>query len=171
MVITKMDDTEDSVLFRGLTNGEEVANPVHGIQVRSRSNWVGTELLIESWMKVGGREGHFRDFWSLSGDGQTLTMEHRDDDLAGQITLLERTHTSQTRQGESLFFKVDVGGETVRVFGRPEELAERLEESGYDIPPSEIEAGMELHLPCLVKVGQGNNGYKTIEEFLPEAAE
>src|SRR6266480_2513718 len=52
MVITKMDDTEDSVLFRGLTNGEEVANPVHGIQVRSRSNWVGTELLTESWSTV-----------------------------------------------------------------------------------------------------------------------
>jgi hypothetical protein len=30
---------------------------------------------------------------------------------------------------------------------------------------------MELHLPCLVKVGQGNNGYKTVEEFLREAAE
>ncbi len=29
---------------------------------------------------------------------------------------------------------------------------------------------MELHLPCLVKLGQGNNGYKIIEEFLPEAA-
>ena len=41
----------------------------------------------------------------------------------------------------------------------------------YDIPASEIEAGMELHLPCLVKVGQGHNGYKNIEEFLPEAAE
>jgi hypothetical protein len=41
----------------------------------------------------------------------------------------------------------------------------------YDILPSEIEAGMELRLPCLVKVGQGNNGYETIEEFLPEAAE
>jgi hypothetical protein len=92
MVITKMDDTEDKVLFRGLTTGEEVANPVHGIQVRSRSNWVGTELLIESWMSAGGRQGHFRDFWSLSSDGRTLTMEHRDDDLAGQITLLERTH-------------------------------------------------------------------------------
>jgi hypothetical protein len=38
-------------------------------------------------------------------------------------------------------------------------------------PPSKIEAGMELHSPSLVKVGQGNNGYKTIEEFLPEAAE
>ena len=71
----------------------------------------------------------------------------------------------KTRQGDSLFLKVDVGGETVRVFGRPEELAERLETSGYDIPASEIEAGIELHLPCLVKVGQGNNGYKTIEEF------
>ncbi len=47
----------------------------------------------------------------------------------------------------------------------------RLEGSGYDIPASEIEAGMELHLPCLVKVDQGHNGYKTIEEFLPEAAE
>ena len=90
MVITKMDDTEDRVLFRGLTNGEEVANPVHGIQVRSRS-WAGTELFVESWMKLGGREGHFRGFWSLSGDGQRLAMEHRED-LAGQITLLERTH-------------------------------------------------------------------------------
>ncbi len=66
----------------------------------------------------------------------------------------------KTRQGDSLFLKVDVGGKTVRVFGRPEELAERLEASGYDIPANEIEAVMELHLPCLVNVGQGNNGYK-----------
>ena len=84
------------------------------------------------------------------------------------ITKIDRM---KTRQGDSLFLKVDVGGETVRVFGRPEELAERLEASGYDIPASEIEAGMELHLPCLVKVGQRNNGYKNIEEFLPEAAQ
>jgi hypothetical protein len=84
------------------------------------------------------------------------------------ITKIDRM---KTRQGDSLFLKVDVGGETVRVFGRPEELAERLEASGYDIPANEIEAGMELHLPCLVKVGQGHNGYKNIEEFLPEAAE
>jgi hypothetical protein len=83
------------------------------------------------------------------------------------ITKIDRM---KTRQGESMFLKVDVGGETVRVFGRPEELAERLEASGYDIPASELEAGMELHLPCLVKLGQGNNGYKIIEEFLPEAA-
>ena len=84
------------------------------------------------------------------------------------ITKIDRM---KTRQGDSLFLKVDVGGETVRVFGRPEELAERLKASGYDIPASEIEAGMELHLPCLVKVGQGHNGYKNIEEFLPDAGE
>jgi len=83
------------------------------------------------------------------------------------ITKIDRM---KTRQGESLFLKVDVGGETVRVFGRPEELAERLEASGYDIPASEIQAGLELNLPCLVVTGQGNSGYKIIEQFLPEAA-
>ena len=76
----------------------------------------------------------------------------------------------KTRQGESLFLKVDLGGETVRVFGRPEELAERLEASGYDVPASEIQAGLELNLPCLVVTGQGARGYKIIEEFLPAAA-
>lgn len=45
------------------------------------------------------------------------------------------------------------------------ELADRLEASGYEIPASEI------HLPCPVKAGQGNNGYKTVEELLPEGAE
>jgi len=50
------------------------------------------------------------------------------------------------------------------------ELAERLEASGYDIPASEIQAGLELNLPCLVVTGQGNSGYKIIKEFLPEAA-
>jgi uncharacterized Zn finger protein len=83
------------------------------------------------------------------------------------ITKVDRM---KTRQGESLFLKVDVGGETVRVFGRPEELAERLEASGYDIPASELQAGLELNLPCLVITGQGSSGYKIIEQFLPEAA-
>jgi hypothetical protein len=49
-------------------------------------------------------------------------------------------------------------------------LAGCLEASGSDIPASGIEAGMELHLPSLAKVGQGNNGFKAIEEFLPETA-
>jgi len=96
-----------------------------------------------------------------------VTAASKTSPVSAVITKIDRM---KTRQGESLFLKVDVNGETVRVFGRPEELAERLEASGYDIPASEIEAGMELHLPCSVKVGQNNGGYKTIEEFLPEAA-
>ena len=96
-----------------------------------------------------------------------ITAASKTSPVPAVITKIDRM---KTRQGESMFLKVDVGGETVRVFGRPEELAERLEASGYDIPASEIEAGMELHLPCLVKLGQGNSGYKIIEEFLPEAA-
>ena|SRR6266481_7269327 len=90
MVITKMDETEDRLIFRGLTSGDEVTNLVSGVQVRSPSRWVGMELVIESRMNVGGREGYFRDYWSLTGDGGVLKMEHRDDVLAGQITLLER---------------------------------------------------------------------------------
>ena len=74
----------------------------------------------------------------------------------------------KTRQGDSLFLKVDVGGETVRVFGRREELAERLEASGYDIPASEIEAGMELHLPCLVKVGQATTDKRPSSRSCPK---
>jgi hypothetical protein len=90
MLITKADGSEDRLRFGGLTTDEEVTNQVSGAQMRSRLRWVGTELLIESWMKLGGREAHFCDYWSLSGDGLALTMEHRDDDLAGQITLFER---------------------------------------------------------------------------------
>ena len=84
--------------------------------------------------------------------------------------IITKVDRMKTRQGESLFLKVDVGGETVRVFGRPEELAERLEASGYDFPASEIQAGLELNLPCLVVTGLGNSGYKIIEQFSPEAA-
>jgi hypothetical protein len=85
--------------------------------------------------------------------------------------VISKIDRMKTRRGDSFFLAVEVGDEVVRVFGTPEELAERLEESGYDIPAGEIQAGMELNLPCLVKVGQGHNGYKNIEEFLPEAAE
>jgi hypothetical protein len=37
-----------------------------------------------------GRKYHFRDFWSLSDDGKVLKMVHRDDDLSGQITVLNK---------------------------------------------------------------------------------
>jgi hypothetical protein len=84
--------------------------------------------------------------------------------------VISKIDRMKTRQGESLFLKVEVGGEMVRVFGRPEKLANYLKASGYDIPANEIQAGLELQLPCLVRTGNGTNGYKTIEAFLPEVA-
>jgi hypothetical protein len=70
--------------------GQEVKNAVGGVELRSGSQWNGQELVIESRMNARGREFYFKDHWSLSEDGRTLTMAHRDDDLAGQISVLEK---------------------------------------------------------------------------------
>lgn len=43
------------------------------------------------------------------------------EEVPAVITKIDRI---KTRQGDSLFLKVDVNGETVRAFGRPEDLAE-----------------------------------------------
>jgi hypothetical protein len=60
----------------------------------TRAWWEGAEIVIESRMKTPARDAYFKDHWSLSDDGRTLTMAHRDDDLAGQTSVLERS--SQT---------------------------------------------------------------------------
>jgi hypothetical protein len=90
ILITKIDGSEDRVVFRCVTTGDEIINSIRSAVVRSCARWEGAELVIESWMNVGDRESYFRDHWSLSDHGQVLTMEHRNDDLAGQITMLER---------------------------------------------------------------------------------
>jgi hypothetical protein len=73
----------------------ETSNAVGPAVARTRARWEGTELVIESWMEAAGRQVHFKDHWSLSHDGRTLTMAHRDDDLAGQISVPEkRTETA-----------------------------------------------------------------------------
>jgi hypothetical protein len=72
------------------TTGEATANTVLGASWVSRSRWVGRELLIESDVDHGGRRMHFCDYWSISDDDQRLIMEHRGDDLDGQITVLDR---------------------------------------------------------------------------------
>jgi len=90
MFITTQDGEQHRVPFRASTSGEEAVNSVLGQRWRSRLRWIGQELLIESWVKLENRELHFRDFWFVSADGHTLKMEHRGDDLAGQLTILER---------------------------------------------------------------------------------
>lgn len=90
ILATKPDGTEDRIAFECATNGEQGSNLLNGKPVRGNARWEGKELVIESWMQLGARQLHFSDFWSLSPDGRTLTMEHRNDDLAGQLTILSR---------------------------------------------------------------------------------
>jgi hypothetical protein len=70
--------------------GVDTKNSVNGVELQSSTQWIGTELVIQSDFSARGREFYFKDYWSLSEDGRTLTMAHRDDDLAGQISILEK---------------------------------------------------------------------------------
>ena len=89
ILLTRLDGREEQVVFTCSTdNGRK--STFNGQTIRTQTRWEGNELLIESWIQLGAREMHFLDCWSLSPDGQTLRMEHRNDELAGQLTLLER---------------------------------------------------------------------------------
>jgi hypothetical protein len=76
--------------------GVETPNSIGGATLRSCARWQGAELVIESRMTTPDRESYFKDHWSLSDDGQTLTMAHRDDDLAGQVSILEKRSEADT---------------------------------------------------------------------------
>ena len=90
MVVTKHGGSKDRVVFKCWLNGEQDRNSLNGSPVRGNATWDGEELIIESRLQLGPRQMYFRDCWSLSSDGKTLTMEHRNDDLAGQLTILDR---------------------------------------------------------------------------------
>ena len=79
LVVTRQDGSEDRAVFTCWINGEQNRNLLNGTPVRGNATWEGEELVIESWVQFGAREMHFRDRWSLSSDGQILTMEHRND--------------------------------------------------------------------------------------------
>ena len=83
---TRVHGEQDRVAARYSMTAAETTSELHGLRMTSRVRWNGPELVIE--LTYAGNE--FRDYWSLSDDGRVLTMEHRDDVLAGQITILER---------------------------------------------------------------------------------
>jgi len=87
ILVTQASGDEQRLIFSYRTTGEETANSIGNITARTCARWEGDELVIESWFETAGRRLHFKDHWSLSGDGRTLTMAHRDDDLAGQIVV------------------------------------------------------------------------------------
>ncbi len=46
--------------------------------------------MLELRLQIGSTEMYLCDRWSLSADGDILFMEHREDALAGQLTVLNR---------------------------------------------------------------------------------
>ncbi|MGD0125453.1 MAG: hypothetical protein ABSF46_08850 [Terriglobia bacterium] len=93
--LTNADGAEKRVSFAYET-GAETTKSVGGAPARTLARWEGDELVIESRMMTPCREVYFRDHWSLSDDGRTLTMAYRDDDLAGQISILEKGSPSES---------------------------------------------------------------------------
>lgn len=89
MTVIRADGREERITFQ-CAIGTERGHRLNGEPIRGSAKWEGNELVIESFMQAGTRELHFCDYWSLSSDGQTLFMEHRNDDLAGQLAILER---------------------------------------------------------------------------------
>jgi hypothetical protein len=81
---------EQQLTFTYDTRGGEstIATPAGDGQ--SLAHWDGSELVIDSVLRTPNRTFHFSDHWSLSSDGQTLKMAHHDDDLAGQVAVLEK---------------------------------------------------------------------------------
>lgn len=88
--VAEADGNEQHLIFSYNTAGDETTNLIAGKTARTRALWDGNELVIESWLDILTRQLHLKDHWSLSDDGETLTMAHRDDDLAGQIVVLDK---------------------------------------------------------------------------------
>ncbi|HUB81738.1 MAG TPA: hypothetical protein VMB03_23225 [Bryobacteraceae bacterium] len=90
ILVAQADGNEQHLIFNYNTTGDETTNRIGGKTARTRALWDGNELVIESWLEILDRQLHFKDHWSLSDDGETLTMAHRDDDLAGQIVVHDK---------------------------------------------------------------------------------
>jgi hypothetical protein len=94
IVVTRPDGGEQRLTFQCQTSGEPDQCLLDGQPVRGTARWEGEELIIEIWLLHGTQEVYLCDCWSLSPNRQTLTMEHRNDALAGQITVLEKMASS-----------------------------------------------------------------------------
>lgn len=90
MLVVAADGSEQQLTFTYDTTGGETRNATGAGEGQSRAHWGGSELMIESVLRTPNRTFLFKDHWSLSADGQTLRMAHLDDDLAGQIAVLEK---------------------------------------------------------------------------------
>jgi len=90
IVVTKADAIVERIAFRCRTDGAPDHCSLNGVAANGTARWDGDELVIELRIQRGAGELYLCDCWSLSADTKTLIMEHRDDALAGQVTVLRR---------------------------------------------------------------------------------
>lgn len=79
------------------TDGRGCKNTIRGQEVTGTAKWDGDKLVIESHREVQGMQIGQRETWSLSDDGQTLTIVNRVQTPQGafDITIvLEKQQTS-----------------------------------------------------------------------------
>jgi hypothetical protein len=110
--------------------------------------------------------GQFLDGHSGNGNGSG----HDDDDAADAVAAkLINVAGMRTRMGWSLFLNVQVNGDTVKMFGKADALADAIRSAGYpDVAKKRIAQGMKLNLPCRVITSQSDDGkYTRIERVLP----
>lgn len=74
-----------------------------------------------------------------------------------------------TRWGWRLFMNVQVNGDTVKMFGKTDALAEAIRAAGFpDMARQPIADGMKLDLPCRVVTSMSGDGrYTQIDRVLP----
>jgi len=57
--------------------GQDNKTEMHGAPMTSHAEWDGTTLAVRSVAVIAGKELRLADRWSLSGDGNTLTLRER----------------------------------------------------------------------------------------------
>ena len=57
---------------------------------KKQKRWEEDELVIETWLELGARTMHFCDSGRYLPMVRLWRWEHRDDNLAGQLTVLKR---------------------------------------------------------------------------------
>ncbi|MGO4884949.1 MAG: hypothetical protein ACLP59_29640 [Bryobacteraceae bacterium] len=79
------------------TDGKRCKNIIRGEDVSGSAHWSGAQLVIESAREVQGMQIGQRETWTLSDDGQTLTIVNhvQTPQAAFDITIvLERQHAT-----------------------------------------------------------------------------
>jgi predicted nucleic acid-binding Zn finger protein len=73
-----------------------------------------------------------------------------------------------TRWGRRLFINVQVNGDTLKLFGSKQQLAEAIEAAGFPNRAERIDEGVKLDLPCRVTTKPSDDGrYVNVDEVFP----